>query len=205
VRALFISDLHIGSPDCLSAAVLAMLRRVRPDAIYLIGDIVDSWYVKEWPADHEIVRRVGELAAGGARVIYIPGNHDAFMRGATLAGIEIVDQATYVARDGRQYLVVHGDRHDRFLWLSFLHWFPLSRRWRARFHRAFAAVDRTDAAIMRAATSVGVDGVICGHTHAAMDVEMGVRYLNCGDWVGSCTAVIERMDGTMALIGGVAA
>jgi len=51
------------------------------------------------------------------------------------------------------------------------------------------------------ARSRGVDGMICGHIHAAADREVaGVRYLNCGDWVESCTAIVENEDGQLALI-----
>ena len=47
----------------------------------------------------------------------------------------------------------------------------------------------------------GVDGVICGHIHVAADREVdGVRYLNCGDWVDSCTAIVEHRDGCVALL-----
>jgi hypothetical protein len=49
--------------------------------------------------------------------------------------------------------------------------------------------------------SRGVDGVICGHIHAAAIKELdGIRYLNCGDWVDSCTAIVEHQDGRMELI-----
>jgi UDP-2,3-diacylglucosamine pyrophosphatase LpxH len=46
-----------------------------------------------------------------------------------------------------------------------------------------------------------VDGVICGHIHHAVieDID-GVTYINTGDWVESCTAVVEHFDGSMELI-----
>ena len=47
----------------------------------------------------------------------------------------------------------------------------------------------------------GVDGVICGHIHhAAIHDKFGVRYINCGDWVESCTAVVEHFDGRFEII-----
>ena len=46
-----------------------------------------------------------------------------------------------------------------------------------------------------------VDGVICGHIHhAAIHDQYGIRYVNCGDWVESCTAVAEHHDGTFEII-----
>ncbi|MBN8955909.1 MAG: hypothetical protein J0H17_04850, partial [Rhizobiales bacterium] len=47
----------------------------------------------------------------------------------------------------------------------------------------------------------GADGVICGHIHsAALREEDGFTYVNCGDWVESCTAIVEHHDGRMELI-----
>src|SRR5262249_47714411 len=58
-----------------------------------------------------------------------------------------------------------------------------------------------EASVARHARERGMAGVICGHIHAAAmrDVD-GVMYINCGDWVDSCTAVVEHVDGSMELI-----
>jgi UDP-2,3-diacylglucosamine pyrophosphatase LpxH len=46
-----------------------------------------------------------------------------------------------------------------------------------------------------------VDGVICGHIHhAVMHDDFGIRYMNCGDWVESCTALVEHADGRFEII-----
>jgi UDP-2,3-diacylglucosamine pyrophosphatase LpxH len=46
-----------------------------------------------------------------------------------------------------------------------------------------------------------VDGVVCGHIHtAAMHDKFGLQYINTGDWVESCTAVVEHHDGRLELI-----
>jgi UDP-2,3-diacylglucosamine pyrophosphatase LpxH len=119
VRALFISDVHLGTRDCQAERLLRLLGRYDADAIYLIGDIVDGWRLKArwyWPQSHDEVVRclLGKLQAG-TRILYIPGNHDEFLRnsiGFRLGGIEVVDQALHLGADGRRYLVVHGDRFD---------------------------------------------------------------------------------------------
>jgi len=56
-------------------------------------------------------------------------------------------------------------------------------------------------AVARHAKKRGVDGVICGHIHVATirDVQ-GICYVNCGDWVDSCTAIVERADGRLELV-----
>ena len=54
-------------------------------------------------------------ARKGARIIYVPGNHDEFLRdyyGTHFGGIEVVETAIHEAADGRRYLVVHGDVFD---------------------------------------------------------------------------------------------
>ena len=54
---------------------------------------------------------------------------------------------------------------------------------------------------MAAARENNVDGVVCGHIHrAAMHEDFGLRYVNCGDWVESCTAVVEHDDGRLEII-----
>ena len=54
---------------------------------------------------------------------------------------------------------------------------------------------------LRTARRTGTDGVICGHIHtAAIRDEHGIRYMNCGDWVESCTAIAEHEDGQFEII-----
>ncbi|HEX5638000.1 MAG TPA: UDP-2,3-diacylglucosamine diphosphatase, partial [Gammaproteobacteria bacterium] len=47
----------------------------------------------------------------------------------------------------------------------------------------------------------GLDGVICGHIHWATIKEInGLQYVNCGDWVDSCTAIVELESGALELV-----
>ena len=130
-RALFISDVHLGTKGCQSGMLLDFLREVDADTIYLVGDIVDGWRLKTawyWPQEHnDIVQKLLRKVRKGVRVVYIPGNHDEFLRnylGTHFGGIEVADTAIHQAADGRRYLVVHGDtfdvvvRHAR--WLALL-------------------------------------------------------------------------------------
>ena len=55
--------------------------------------------------------------------------------------------------------------------------------------------------VLRNVRERGFDGVICGHIHAATIRSFeGVTYINCGDWVDSCTAIVEHVDGRMELV-----
>jgi hypothetical protein len=58
-----------------------------------------------------------------------------------------------------------------------------------------------EASVVHCVGGRGVAGVICGHIHAAAIKGMGgIRYLNCGDWVDNCTAIVEHEDGRMELV-----
>ena len=64
-----------------------------------------------------------------------------------------------------------------------------------------AAIDRFEVALAGEAQRRGLDGVVCGHIHHAEMREVnGVLYLNDGDWVESCTALVEHADGRLELL-----
>jgi UDP-2,3-diacylglucosamine pyrophosphatase LpxH len=119
-RAIFLSDMHLGARMCRPDAILEFLNRNTADMIYLVGDIVDNWdpLSPHWTADHHrVLHRLLDFPSAGTRVVYIPGNHDAFFRqmaGTEFGGISIRQEITHEAADGRRYLVVHGDCCDHF-------------------------------------------------------------------------------------------
>src|SRR5215468_6605643 len=130
-RALFISDVHLGARGCQADLLLDFLRRHDADTIYLVGDIVDGWRLRAswyWPQAHnDVVQKLLRKARKGARMIYVPGNHDEFLRGyygTHFGGIEVVENTVHEGLDGRRYLVVHGDIFDLVVtqarWLALL-------------------------------------------------------------------------------------
>jgi len=130
-RALFISDVHLGTKGCQSEKLLEFLNSHDAEVIYLIGDIVDGWQLSSawyWPQSHnDVVQKLLRKARKGVRVIYIPGNHDEFLRayyGTHFGGIEVIERAVHEAADGRRYLVMHGDLFDLVVtqarWLALL-------------------------------------------------------------------------------------
>jgi UDP-2,3-diacylglucosamine pyrophosphatase LpxH len=150
--------------------------------------------------------------------------------GASFGDIRIERECIHTAADGRRYLLVHGDAHDpvsqcsRFIAalgdFAYTLLLRLNRHlawWRRRFgvdgywslsnyvkHRIRRAADYIrdfELAVAAAARERGVDGVICGHIHvAAIKQLQGITYVNCGDWVDSCTAVVEHLDGRLELV-----
>ncbi|TBW59394.1 UDP-2,3-diacylglucosamine diphosphatase [Marinobacter halodurans] len=119
-RSVFISDVHLGSPDCQADYLLDFLDNVRCETLYLVGDIIDLIAMQRrvhFPVSHQaVIRKLVDLAAGGTRVIYVPGNHDEFLRnfcGQTLAGIDLRHKAVHTTADGRRFVVCHGDQFDQ--------------------------------------------------------------------------------------------
>jgi UDP-2,3-diacylglucosamine pyrophosphatase LpxH len=235
-RTLFISDVHLGARGCQADRLLDFLRYHDADTIYLVGDIVDGWQLKSgwyWPQHHnDVVQKLLRKARKGARVIYVPGNHDEFLRdyyGTHFGGIEVIETAIHEAADGRRYLVVHGDvfdmvvKHARWLALlgdtaydfailvnryfnavrrrlGFRYW-SLSQWAKHKVKNAVNYIGAFEQTLAAQAHRHKVDGVICGHIHhAVMHDDFGIRYMNCGDWVESCTALVEHEDGRFEII-----
>ncbi len=130
-RALFISDVHLGTRWAQAPMLLDFLAQARADTLYLVGDIVDFWRIRRgliWPDPHgEVLKAILRLAHDGTRVVLIPGNHDAGLRaycGTSFGNIEIRQNAVHVTASGKRYLVTHGDEFDvvvnRAHWLALL-------------------------------------------------------------------------------------
>jgi UDP-2,3-diacylglucosamine pyrophosphatase LpxH len=235
-RTLFISDVHLGSAPSQAAMLIEFLRWNDADTIYLVGDIVDGWRLKRswyWPQLHnDVVQKFLRKARKGARIFYIPGNHDEFLRnfpGTHFGGIEVAENAIHEGANGKRYLILHGDEfdivvrnariiaylgdwaYDFAIWcnrhigrvrrmLGFPYW-SFSAWAKNRVKLAVNFIGAFEQAVADEAQRRGADGVICGHIHQAAKREMnGVEYLNCGDWVESCTAIGECFDGSFELL-----
>jgi UDP-2,3-diacylglucosamine pyrophosphatase LpxH len=118
-RAVFISDLHLGTRGCKADCLLDFLHHVESEYLYLVGDIVDGWRLRKrwfWPEQHhQVLHRLLARAAQGTKVIYLPGNHDEALRkwiGSTWAGVRILHDVIHHTADGRRLLVIHGDGFD---------------------------------------------------------------------------------------------
>ncbi len=235
-RALFLSDVHLGTRNAQAGALLEFLRYTDADIIYLVGDIVDFWKVKRgghWPQSHnDVIQKLLRKVRKGSRIIFIPGNHDDALRqyaGSNFGGIEIAKTAVHETASGKTYLVMHGDEfdlvirnarwlaklgdigYDAAMWantplnwmrhhLGFKYW-SLSAFLKYRVKQAVSFIGTFEAALAAQAEREGYDGVICGHIHHASDRQIGrVNYLNCGDWVESCTALVETDSGQIEVV-----
>src|SRR5260370_8240001 len=100
VRALFLSDIHLGTKGCRAETLLDFLRFYDSDTIYLVGDIVDGWQLKAgwfWPQAHnDVLQKLLRTARKGARHVHIPGNHHDSLRDyytTHLAGLALLPYA----------------------------------------------------------------------------------------------------------------
>ena len=131
VRTVWISDLHLGTPGCQAGALLAFLKHVDCETLYLVGDIIDGWQLRRtwyWPQAHnDVIQKLLRKARKGTRVIFIPGNHDEFARKYlqhNFGGIEVAAEWVHETADGRLLWVIHGDLFDGVIqcakWLAHL-------------------------------------------------------------------------------------
>ena len=130
-RAIFISDVHLGTPGCQAGPLLDFLREHQGESLYLIGDIIDGWQLRRrwyWPQAHnDVVQKLLRQARKGCRVVFVPGNHDEFARGFVgnnFGGIEVVEDAVHTTADGRRLWITHGDYFDGVIqcakWLAYV-------------------------------------------------------------------------------------
>ena len=153
--------------------------------------------------------------------------------GLSFGGMQMAMEAVHVTADGRRLLVTHGDQFDlvvrnsRLLALAGtlgyemllkingaynfgrrlfgLPYDSLSQAIKARVKSACNFISNFEQALVAEARAGGFDGVVCGHIHKAEQRMIGtLEYLNCGDWVESCTALVEHEDGRIELLDGLA-
>jgi len=149
--------------------------------------------------------------------------------GAVFGNLEIHREYIHRTVDGRRMLILHGDEFDSVVkfspWLAKLgsnvydlllaanpyinrarrvfdlpHW-SLSAYLKNKAKKAVQYIGSFEDAVAQAARRRGVDAIVCGHIHRAEIRNInGVLYCNGGDWVESCTSLVEDMNGQLRLI-----
>jgi len=149
--------------------------------------------------------------------------------GKHFGGVEVIKDTIHVTAAGKRLLVLHGDEFDGIVkyarWLALLgdwsytvaielnHWLNLMRRrlglpnWslssylKHRVKNAVKLIENYEEAVAAEARNRRVDGIVCGHIHHAEIRQIGeVLYCNDGDWVESCTALVEHLDGRLEIL-----
>ena len=150
--------------------------------------------------------------------------------GSSFGDIVLLRDHVHTAADGRRYALLHGDEYDQVThyhrWVSVLgdvsytllvhinrllslvrrklgvsgHW-SLADYAKRNVLRAVSFISDFETSVVRNVKKRGYDGVICGHIHTPVIKRIeGLTYINCGDWVDSCTAIVEHFDGRMQLV-----
>ncbi|HEV7856003.1 MAG TPA: UDP-2,3-diacylglucosamine diphosphatase [Herminiimonas sp.] len=130
-RAIWISDVHLGTTGCQAQRLLEFLRKTESETLYLVGDIIDGWQLKRrwyWEQAHnDVVQTVLKKAKKGTEVIFVPGNHDESIRqfiDMDFGGIRVRDELVHTTAQGKRMLVLHGDRFDGVIscakWLAYV-------------------------------------------------------------------------------------
>ncbi len=235
-RSIFISDVHLGFRGCRADFLLDFLHHTESEYLYLVGDIIDVWEMRNrlfWPQAHNnVIRTILGKAKRGTQVVYIPGNHDEVLRDYVdmdFGNVAIRRDAIHVTASGKRLLLLHGDEFDRVVqcsrflailgnraydWLLYANrWFNLIRRkfgfpyWslaayiKHKVKNATKFISDYEQAVTRETLKRNVHGVVCGHIHhAEITMHGSVLYCNDGDWVESCTALVERHDGSLEIL-----
>jgi UDP-2,3-diacylglucosamine pyrophosphatase LpxH len=238
VRTLFLSDIHLGFKRARARELAEFLRPLEAECIVLAGDIVDHLNLARsffWNDEHtQVVRTLLAKRRAGARLIYIPGNHDSnlSMVAEMLSGqVEVHREWVHQTAQGQRLLVVHGDQFDGEMsrscspWLSWLgnalydltvaandrlndarrvlgrSYWPLAEHLKLAVRASARYIEHYEHAAVRHAAELGYDGILCGHIHRANLHRLGsTLYCNTGDWVETCSAVVENASGELQLL-----
>ena len=130
-RAIWISDVHLGSTACQAEFLLDFLKNNESEKLYLVGDIIDGWELKKtwyWPQAHnDVIQKILRKSRKGTKVIYIPGNHDEGAKqfiNNKFADIRILKEAYHTTKNGQKLWIIHGDLFDSIRtvskWLEFV-------------------------------------------------------------------------------------
>jgi len=215
IEALFLSDVHLGSKGSNANQVLEILKQYQPEYLFLVGDIIDGWLLKRkfrWPQSHtNVLRKILSYSKNGTKVIYIPGNHDEFLReylDISFGNIEIHNEYIW-----NNTYITHGDLYDgvvKLKWLGVLgsigydaaisidrtlkSWGykrSLSKFLKDKVKEAVKFITSFEDELCRQAKKHNCSTVICGHIHHPEDKMInGIKYLNCGDFVENNSYII---------------
>jgi len=235
-RAVFISDVHLGTKMSRPDLLLQFLKTFECDQLYLVGDIIDGWALSRnffWPQENnDVVQKILRRARKNTHITFIPGNHDEFLRSFCdnqFGNVSLLKNDVYVSGTGKKYIVMHGDEFDAVItnakWLSHmgswaydqsialnvlltrirnifgLPYWSLSKWLKYKVKEAVNFIGSYEENLSSYAKAKSADGIICGHIHHPNIRKVGeIDYMNCGDWVESCTALVEHMDGTWEII-----
>lgn len=149
--------------------------------------------------------------------------------GAVFGNITIQSEVIHTTADQRKILILHGDQFDSVVkispllakmggrlydyllranrWVNYIRrklgfsYWSLAAFLKHKVKNAVQYISNFEEAVAHEASRQGVNGVVCGHIHRAEIADIhGITYYNCGDWVESCTALVEHPNGEMEIL-----
>ena len=229
VRALFISDCHLGSEYCNHEKLLELLSNVECEYLYIVGDFIDGWALSrkfKWNSNYNtILQKILRLSRKGCKVVYVWGNHDDFVEPFTDVyfgdNVHVVRETQHITLKNQKLLVIHGDQFDGIItknkWIQHIgaiiydyslsinklfrmFKFSFSNFLKQKAKEAVKYISNFEILIVEYCRKSENDGVICGHIHKPEDTVIGgINYYNTGDWIENNTFIVETIDGTIEL------
>ncbi|MFC2150363.1 UDP-2,3-diacylglucosamine diphosphatase [Calditrichota bacterium] len=176
-----------------------------------------------------ILRMLMGKASKGTKIFYLPGNHDELVRDFIpndFGNFTFANEVEYETADKQKLLVIHGDQLDLYInalnnpvFRQIIDWMyagiiwanrltrpmfkrqPMSERVIGKLRQVKQYFFRFEQVATNFAKEKGYDGVICGHIHfPKINGENGFKYINCGDWIDNCTAIVEDFEGNLELV-----
>ena len=215
VDAIFISDVHLGSKGSNPKELLSVLKKYDPEYLFLVGDIIDGWLLKRrlyWTQDNtNLLRKILSYSKNGTKVIYVPGNHDEFLReygDITFGNIEFHNEYVY-----KDIFITHGDLYDGIIklkWLGIIgsigydiaivfdrflkrlgHKRSISKYLKDKVKGAVKFITSFEDQIIYQGKKRNCNHVVCGHIHFPVIKNVrDVTYINCGDWIENNSYIV---------------
>jgi UDP-2,3-diacylglucosamine pyrophosphatase LpxH len=230
VKAVYISDLHLGSKSSHVSELLAFLNSYEFEELYLVGDILDGYKLKykwSWDIDYNIAIKWLLKLSKKIKIFYIIGNHDDFLEpfiNTKIYGLKI-KRSCVIKRKAGNILVIHGDQLESHLkisktayrlgsriyeWLLFFNRklnkipginFNFAKYVKTKFKKSMSYILDFERRAANLASTKNCSRVIVGHIHVPEITKYDdAVYYNCGDWVENLSALVEDLDGNIHLV-----
>ena len=205
IKSLFISDLHLGNPNCQADKVLEVLKSYEFENLFIIGDFIDMTYLKRkyyWHPDHStVIQKVLRLSRkGGNEYIHktVSGESIYIVHGDCFDGFIRMHPFLYWLGDkSYEFSITINNLYNKIRKMCNLEYWSLSAYLKTRVKNIVKFLSEYKKMSEEKVKEMKCDSIMMGHTHTPQIING--EYYNTGDFCETCSYVIENMDGTMEL------